>query len=569
MDGTQRDKQRIEQLEAALRQSEERHASELAAPRREPEGTLQEAGGKTGADDGKGVEDGAVGSKALLGGSAGDGVGGRGELLAGAALQRAEALANAKLLLLPAAEEKIKELEAKLKEASAKDGRQSEELAKARQELAASEDRCRRLAGRRESAEATERPATAWEAGISGDEGEPDEERNEELELDLHEERNEELELDLHEERNEDFQRLLFEQIAAERRGGDGRDIAAPVGPAGLTNFGGTCYLNAALKTVVAAGGSEALDGAAPTDPPPQHPALAREAAALLRALASPANDGTVLDPSGVFANLAKSDGHGLSSMSDPWQHECPAECLVHLVDQTSNLKRTTGLAPRFAYTSETTLTCGTCGARSRSSVVDLVLQLSLPKHKRDQDRPVAAQAMLKAAVARIKLGGRDEYEVYKCDTCGPREVQDGWKQDALTKLGAMLALHIKRFEVVDPVRLDDGTLIGETRKRDDRVEFGPRLMIPTTDVDGAVSPVPSELRAVVAHVGDTMDAGHCIAFVKGADNRWYMHDDRYVRLATDDEVFGVEAQRQAYLLLYKVRLDIDIDIYTHTHTHT
>jgi uncharacterized UBP type Zn finger protein len=80
---------------------------------------------------------------------------------------------------------------------------------------------------------------------------------------------------------------------------------------------------------------------------------------------------------------------------------------------------------------------------------------------------------------------------------------------------------------------------------------------------------VPSELRAVVAHVGDTMDAGHCIAFVKGADNRWYMHDDRYVRLATDDEVFGVEAQRQAYLLLYKVRLDIDIDIYIHTHTHT
>jgi ubiquitin C-terminal hydrolase len=176
---------------------------------------------------------------------------------------------------------------------------------------------------------------------------------------------------------------------------------------------------------------------------------------------------------------------------------------------------------------------------------------------------------MLKAAVARIKLGGRDDYEVYKCEKCGPREVQDGWKQDALTKLGAMLALHVKRFEVVDPVRLDDGTLIGETRKRDDRVAFGPLLLIPTTDVDGAVSSVPSELRAVVAHVGDTMDAGHCIAFVKGADNRWYMHDDRYVRLATDDEVFGVEAQRQAYLLLYKVRLDIDIDIYIHTHTHT
>jgi hypothetical protein len=191
-DGTQRDKQRIEQLEAALRQSEERHASELAAPRRELDATLQEAAGKTGADVGKGDEDGPVdepivggqstlrasvaaargaegssgnggggdhagagltavasggggdGSKPLDGGSAGDGGGGRSELLARAAQQRKEETADEKLQRANAILERLRSAEAKIKELEAAAAPKAKAAERLRQERDKARDELRR-----------------------------------------------------------------------------------------------------------------------------------------------------------------------------------------------------------------------------------------------------------------------------------------------------------------------------------------------------------------------------------------------------------------------------------------
>ena len=40
---------------------------------------------------------------------------------------------------------------------------------------------------------------------------------------------------------------------------------------------------------------------------------------------------------------------------------------------------------------------------------------------------------------------------------------------------------------------------------------------------------VPYDLYAVVEHIGESLDSGHCIAYVRGSDGRWYRCDDAVV----------------------------------------
>ena len=206
-----------------------------------------------------------------------------------------------------------------------------------------------------------------------------------------------------------------------------------------------------------------------------------------------------------------------------------------------------TGLADLFTFETVDKSTCEGCGqSYDNNKVPNTTLQVGFP----DDRHPTSAQAMLEAALAPVEL--RDA-TAYACGVCQTN--QAGSRQTVVTVPPQVLALHARRFEIKGWEENAERRWVAVSEKVKDRVAFGPNLTVPTSRADGAdARAVAYALCAVVAHKGDTLAAGHFIAYVKGRDGHWYKQDDRSSTACTDADVFGPDAQREAYIWFYKVR---------------
>ena len=151
--------------------------------------------------------------------------------------------------------------------------------------------------------------------------------------------------------------------------------------------------------------------------------------------------------------------------------------------------------------------------------------------------------------------------EKFHCDTCcGLQEAQ---RRMLIKHAPPVLALHLKRFKFFEN---------GRYRKVTQRVAFPQELKLCNITEDSNAKDVPYDLFAVVVHKGRTLNFGHYISLVRGANGCWVRFDDDEVDLEDEfapESVFGAPQEDEpeaasdvanGYILLYSQRSALDWD---------
>ncbi|KAJ8912191.1 hypothetical protein NQ315_003795 [Exocentrus adspersus] len=133
------------------------------------------------------------------------------------------------------------------------------------------------------------------------------------------------------------------------------------------------------------------------------------------------------------------------------------------------------------------------------------------------------------------------EDEKILCSNCGSHQVST--KQFTMKTLPIVVSFHLKRFQhLKNEIEKKISTLITFPEMLD---------MTPFMSRTKHECPIPSDNRyslfAVINHIGNSMSAGHYIAFVRQQHNSWYKCDDHVITRANLKEVLDSEG----YLLFY------------------
>jgi ubiquitin C-terminal hydrolase len=416
------------------------------------------------------------------------------------------------------------------------------------------------------------------------------------------------------------------EASAAQRAAADARRSARPPPrSAGFANLGNTCYLNAVLQALcglerfaddAAALGDAAVSFSAAKTRGPAAPSAAPSVAEPLRVAVATRNlvrdvrasraafekgggsaaRAAAVSPAEVkravqrrhprYAGAAQHDAHEfLCEYLDALEEE--AEALNTEAPSAPHATRVSVVCPtrrHFQGALETTLTCVACGAKSAASretfrhvSLDLPAEEASGANGKNGAGPADLRALLAAYFA-------DERVERRCDAPGC----DGTAATLARRVAEapeVLVAHLKRFRCETRTRgggfVGGGVQSGGAGSRDDeRVsQMTPRLVahkavgrvaVPeeaSLPASGASPGARYALRAVVSHVGPSLESGHYVARVKvrgvsaagegeaGGGGAWATFDDEEVEDARggfEEVARGEKNERECYVAVFE-----------------
>lgn len=146
------------------------------------------------------------------------------------------------------------------------------------------------------------------------------------------------------------------------------------------------------------------------------------------------------------------------------------------------------------------------------------------------------------------------------CDTCS--SLQEAEKRMKIKKLPNVLALHLKRFKMIDTYY----------RKLAYRVVFPLELRLFNTSDDATNPDRCYELTGIIIHIGSGPNQGHYIAIIRTIHGHWIVFDDDNVQLIKEKDIhayFGSsleQSMESGYILLYQAK-DLDASLKSGTST--
>jgi hypothetical protein len=178
-----------------------------------------------------------------------------------------------------------------------------------------------------------------------------------------------------------------------------------------------------------------------------------------------------------------------------------------------------------FGGTLRSTVTCGSCGAVSRTE--DPFEDISLELRGADS---------VAAALAGFTRPERlDDANKYRCEACAQLTAAE--KRITIAHAPAVLVLHLKRFSAT-------GAKIGRPIAFPERLSLQPHMAEPAGDDGGCAY----ALHAVVVHSGWSVSSGHYFSYVATAAG-WHLMDDSHVARVA---LARVLACADAYILSYR-----------------
>jgi len=224
---------------------------------------------------------------------------------------------------------------------------------------------------------------------------------------------------------------------------------------------------------------------------------------------------------------VSPAEVHG--RLPDPYNgyHQQDAGEFLHvLIDAFHD----TDVTSMFEMKTHQCVRCDVCSKERTREEVSLLLDVSFHDQSREDNSqtPKTLQTLLDQGFLPETLTGRDKYE---CDTC--KTLTNARRTVLISKTPSTLFLALKRFSF--------DTALQQRRKIMTPVLIPPSITLPTTEVSYT-------LRAVVAHIGDSAQAGHYVAVQKVGDATYIFNDEH----VSEGGLSSLDARTTPYLFLYE-----------------
>ncbi|XP_023247472.1 uncharacterized protein LOC106645861 [Copidosoma floridanum] len=175
---------------------------------------------------------------------------------------------------------------------------------------------------------------------------------------------------------------------------------------------------------------------------------------------------------------------------------------------------------------------CLQCSKKKQKNIENLMLLIDLPSKDCDGTRDL---------IDMINTTYDTEQRELTCESCKhDRHTMD----TKLKKIPKILMAQVKRYEMTNE---------GIINKKSTEIDI-PRLLqldrlVIQNDSELSLSP-SYEPVGIISHIGDSIDSGHYISFVKHKDE-WFCYDDANVKILSEDEVFKF-VQTNAYVIFFQ-----------------
>ncbi|KAL7288753.1 hypothetical protein TKK_0016733 [Trichogramma kaykai] len=182
---------------------------------------------------------------------------------------------------------------------------------------------------------------------------------------------------------------------------------------------------------------------------------------------------------------------------------------------------------------------CEGCKKQRQRKADNLVLLIDLPHE--NENNPVPLADIINKSYAL-------EHRSMSCESCNHDTHS---MQVKLKEIPKLLTIQIKRYDMAPEGVTKNVTLIDVPRV----LELDSLIIYNSEEF--AECPT-YEAVGIISHIGDNVDSGHYISFVRHESN-WFYYDDSNVKILTEEEVFKL-IQNNAYVVFYKVA-DLDQEI--------
>ncbi|KAJ8682064.1 hypothetical protein QAD02_017856 [Eretmocerus hayati] len=175
---------------------------------------------------------------------------------------------------------------------------------------------------------------------------------------------------------------------------------------------------------------------------------------------------------------------------------------------------------------------CESCCKQRQQKVENLMLFIDLPTE--DSGAPVNLVDMINTTYAL-------EHRNMTCESC-KHEVHS--METKFKKLPKILTVQVKRYEMTNE---------GVITKKSTMVDIPRCLRLDSLVINNSEDFNHSpeyEPVCIISHIGDNIDSGHYISFVKHQD-QWFYYDDMNVKLLSPDEVLKC-VQNNAYVIFFQ-----------------
>ena len=318
--------------------------------------------------------------------------------------------------------------------------------------------------------------------------------------------------------------------------------------PRGLLNTGVTCYMNAAIQSMVHVPplANFLMDVHKGKYQQISKTSVTKELASLYHKMLDP-NITRHIYPAAIIRRL--DDINPLMSM---WQQEDSHEYFMSLLSRVQEdtvppgkKLRTSILHEIFGGTYEQKVTCQTCKTVSTTHQDFYDMPVSFSAKERKDHNKFTLQRSIKdffsPAVIKPEKNNSGGYECEKCKT-----LTTAITVSLIEEPSEYLPINIKRFNFREK----------SSRKIKDGIYYPMELDLTEYSVNPKI-PLKYKLISVTLHEGRTTSSGHYVAFCNQPNNTWSLYDDETVRRVNEKAV--LRQQEAAYFLVYARLTPVEI----------